>query len=100
MEVRYVSGPGSRVEGSGERGGKWWHVSSDVEREDGLEERVVGLELKFTEQQALLEDLSGVVHEQQREIAMLRAEIERLKGRLGAVEERVPQAAAEKPPHY
>jgi SlyX protein len=64
------------------------------------EERLVGLELKFTEQQALLEDLSGVVHAQQKELAVLRAEVERLKGRLGEVEEREPQAAAEKPPHY
>lgn len=66
----------------------------------GEEARIVELEIKFTEQQALLEDLSGVVHEQQREIARLRAELERLTGRLGAVEEREPQAAAEKPPHY
>jgi SlyX protein len=65
-----------------------------------LEDRVVELELKFTEQQALLEDLSGVVHTQDKELALLRAEVIRLQGRLGAVEERVPLAAAEKPPHY
>jgi SlyX protein len=65
-----------------------------------LQDRVVELELKFTEQQALLEDLSGVVHQQDKEISLLRAELLRLRGRLGAVEERVPLAAAEKPPHY
>ncbi len=65
-----------------------------------LEARVTELELKFTEQGALLDDLSGVVHEQGKELAILRAEIERYRLRLSQVEERVPQSPVEKPPHY
>ena len=64
------------------------------------EERLIELEVKFTEQQALLEDLSGVVHEQQKELASLRNELVRLGRRLGSVEENTPTPAGEKPPHY
>jgi len=71
-----------------------------VTEQEPYEARLIDLELKFTEQQALLEDLSGVLHAQDKEISMLRAEVVRLQGRLGVIEERVPQAAAEKPPHY
>ena len=68
--------------------------------QEPVEARLIDLELKFTEQQALLEDLSGVLHAQDKEISLLRAEVVRLQGRLGLIEEREPQAAAEKPPHY
>ncbi len=74
---------------------------ADVNTEqEATETRLIELELKFTEQQALLDDLSGVVHEQEKALTHLRAELLRLKGRLGIIEERVPQAASEKPPHY
>ena len=63
------------------------------------EQRLNELELRFTEQQALLEDLSGVLHEQQREIARLQAELRVLRGRLEQTESRLPQPGQEKPPH-
>jgi SlyX protein len=64
------------------------------------EERLVALEIRLTQQQALLDDLSGVLHEQQRELELLRLLVQRLVRRLDTVEERVPQAPSEKPPHY
>ena len=74
---------------------------ADVSTErEATEARLVELEVKFTEQQALLDDLSGVVHEQEKALTHLRAELARLKGRMGIIEEREPQAASEKPPHY
>lgn len=65
-----------------------------------MEERIVELELRFTEQAALLEDLSGVVHEQEKQLAILRGEVARLQGRLEQAEERLPPPAGERPPHY
>ncbi len=74
---------------------------ADVNSEqEATEKRLVELEIKFTEQQALLDDLSGVVHQQEKALTQLRAELARLQGRLGVIEDREPQAAAEKPPHY
>ena len=64
------------------------------------EVRLIELELRATEQQALLEDLSSVLHEQQREIALLQAEVRALRSRLEVTESRVPLPPAEKPPHY
>lgn len=64
------------------------------------EERLIELELRFTAQQGLLDDLSGVLHQQQREIAALQGELRALRSRLEATESRLPQPAAEKPPHY
>ena len=67
---------------------------------EATEARLVELEIKFTQQQALLDDLSGVVHQQEKALTQLRAELARLQGRLGVIEEREPRAASEKPPHY
>ena len=67
---------------------------------EATEARLVELEIKFTEQQALLDDLSGVVHQQEKALTQVRAELARLQGRLGVIEEREPRAASEKPPHY
>ncbi len=65
-----------------------------------MEDRLVELELRFTEQHALLEELSGVVWQQQRQIDALRAEVDAVKKRVAAVEELPTIGAAEKPPHY
>lgn len=61
------------------------------------ERRLVALELKFMHQERLLEELSGVLAEQQKEIARLTAELGALRERLRAAEEPVPN---EPPPHY
>jgi uncharacterized coiled-coil protein SlyX len=68
--------------------------------EQRVDERLIELELRATEQQALLEDLSSVLHEQGREIAALQAELTSLRGRLEQTESRQPQPTGEKPPHY
>lgn len=61
------------------------------------ERRVVELELKFMHQERLLEELSGVLAAQQKELAQLTAELSALRERLRAAEEAVPN---EPPPHY
>jgi SlyX protein len=64
-----------------------------------LEQRIVELEARYTEQQDMLEDLSEVLIRQQRAIDRLEAELSQLKKR---VEEPglVDAKAEEKPPHY
>lgn len=61
------------------------------------ERRVVALELKFMHQERLLEELSGVLAAQQKELAQLTAELSALRERLRAAEDVVPN---EPPPHY
>jgi SlyX protein len=64
-----------------------------------MEDRIVELELRFTEQQHLLQELSEVVYGQQRELERLARELERLR-------QKVPEPGIvdpdehEKPPHY
>jgi len=65
-----------------------------------IEDRIVALEMHAAQQEALLEDLSGVLHEQQRELHALREELRRLTGRLEQTESRQPAPRADKPPHY
>lgn len=62
--------------------------------------RVVELETRYMEQQALLEDLSGVLYQQQRTIDVLQAEIKRLQQKLAAEPGLVDANVQEKPPHY
>ena len=64
------------------------------------ETRLTALELRFTEQQALLEDLSQVLHQQQREIGLLQAEVRSLQARLEQTESQQQLPPAEKPPHF
>jgi SlyX protein len=64
-----------------------------------MDERVKELELRLTEQQGLLQDLSEVLYRQQQEIDLLRAVVEAVQKRLAAVEEQ-PTVGPEKPPHY
>jgi len=64
-----------------------------------MEDRIVELEIRFTEQQQLLQELSDVVYAQQRAIDALTLELQRLR-------EKIPEpglvdaAVQEKPPHY
>ena len=62
-----------------------------------MEERLIELELRSSEQQRLLEDLSSVLHAQQQELDKLRAEVKSLRARLEDTPEIGP---AEKPPHF
>jgi SlyX protein len=65
-----------------------------------LEARVVELELRYTEQQALLEDLSGVVADQQKTIDRLIAELRLLKKKLEGEPGVTDSGPVERPPHY
>lgn len=66
-----------------------------------LEERLVELEIRFTEQQHLLQELNDVVVRQQREIDGLTAELNAVRTKMGALEPGLVDAAQrEKPPHY
>lgn len=63
-------------------------------------DRVTELEILFTEQQRLLQELSDVVYRQQQQIDLLGSEVALLKKKLAADPGLVDASAAEKPPHY
>lgn len=63
---------------------------------EALVARLTELELRYTEQQALLQELSEVIYGQQRELDSLRAELQQLRGRLAESD----VGPGEKPPHY
>lgn len=65
-----------------------------------MEERITELELRFTEQERLLQELSGVVFAQQRELDALRAEVAHLGKKLQAEPGLVDAGEKERPPHY
>ena len=58
------------------------------------------LELRFMQQQELLQELNGVVYAQQRELDGLRTELEQLKKKLEGEPGLVDARQQEKPPHY
>lgn len=62
------------------------------------EDRLTELEMRYTLQQELLQQLSDVVHQHEREIDRLRREVEQLRGRVA--DGGVPLDPDEKPPHY
>jgi SlyX protein len=64
------------------------------------ESRLVELELRATRQQAMLEDLSTVLHEQGLELSALREQLRALRARLEQGDERRQAPANEPPPHY
>lgn len=63
-----------------------------------LEARLTDLEIRYTHQARLVEELDGVVVEQQRLIDRLVAEVARLRERLDAAADEGP--GDEPPPHY
>jgi SlyX protein len=67
-----------------------------------LEERIVELEIRHTEQQDLLEQLNEALVEQQKAMDFLRAELDRLRRRVESLPEpgQVDAGIQEKPPHY
>lgn len=63
--------------------------------------RVDELELRYTEQQHLIEELSQVLYRQQRELDALTKELEQVKKKVGEFDPGLVDAARdEKPPHY
>lgn len=65
------------------------------------EERLVELELKFTAQERLLQELSEVMWRQQRELDALKTQLDQLAKRTEAQDPGLVDAAiVERPPHY
>ena len=62
-----------------------------------MEERIIELELRSSEQQRLQEELSAVLYTQQQELDRLRAEVAALRSR---VDDSHSVGPAEKPPHF
>lgn len=64
------------------------------------EKRIVELEIRYTQQQELLQELSDVLYAQQKLIDALKAEVDFLKRKLEAEPGMVDARANERPPHY
>ena len=66
-----------------------------------MEERVVELELRFTEQQRLLQELSDVVYAQAQALERLQHEVAAVGQKLAAFEPGLVDATtSERPPHF
>ena len=70
---------------------------SDDAQNDG---RLTELEIRFTQQQELLQELSEVLYAQQRELDALRLEVGQLKKKLEGDPGLVDARQQERPPHY
>jgi SlyX protein len=70
---------------------------SDDAQNDG---RLTELEIRFTQQQELLQELSEVLYAQQRELDALRLEVGALKKKLEGDPGLVDARQQERPPHY
>jgi SlyX protein len=65
------------------------------------EERIVELELRFTEQQRLLQELSDVVYAQGRALERLEHELGAMGQKVAAIEPGLVDATVvERPPHF
>lgn len=62
--------------------------------------RLIELEVRYTQQQELLQQLSDVVYAQQRSLEALQAELGLLRRKLGALEPGLTEGPPDKPPHY
>lgn len=62
--------------------------------------RIIELEIRFMQQQELLQELSDVLYGQQKLIDGLRAEVEQLKKKLEGDPGLVDARQHERPPHY
>jgi SlyX protein len=66
-----------------------------------MEERIVELELRFTEQQRLLQELSDVVYAQAQSLERLEHELAAMGQKVAAMEPGLVDATvAERPPHF
>ncbi|QSQ21661.1 SlyX family protein [Pyxidicoccus parkwayensis] len=64
------------------------------------EKRIAELELRYMQQQDLLQELSDVLYDQQKTIDALKAEVEFLKRKLAGDPGLVDALQQERPPHY
>jgi SlyX protein len=64
------------------------------------ESRIVELELRYMQQQELLQELSEVLYAQRRELDGLKSELELVKKKLEGEPGLVDARQQEKPPHY
>ncbi|TNE38894.1 MAG: SlyX family protein [Alphaproteobacteria bacterium] len=64
------------------------------------EQRLTDLEIRLAEQDQTLQDLSDMVNRQWQEIELLKRKLTQANDRIVTLEEALPDAAAEKPPHY
>lgn len=65
-----------------------------------MEQRLNEVELKFIEQQALLQDLSDVVYAQSRQLEAMQATIALLQKKLAGEPGLVDANQNDRPPHY
>ena len=66
-----------------------------------MRERIVELELRFTEQQRLLQELSDVVYAQSQSLERMQHELASMGQKLAAMEPGLVDATAgERPPHF
>ena len=65
-----------------------------------MDERLNNLEMLYSDQSRMLEDLSAEMYQQQQEIKRLTARIERLEEKLAAVSNSNDIGGHERPPHY
>jgi SlyX protein len=64
------------------------------------ESRIVELELRYMQQQELLQELSEVLYAQRKELDALKAELELVKKKVEGEPGLVDARQQEKPPHY
>lgn len=64
------------------------------------EKRIAELELRYMQQQDLLQELSDVLYDQQKTLSALKAEVEALKQKLAGDPGLVDARQQERPPHY
>lgn len=63
-------------------------------------ERVDELEVRFSYQENMIQELSGVIFSQQKELEALQAEVKTLRTKLKDFEHSAAEGSQEKPPHY
>jgi uncharacterized coiled-coil protein SlyX len=66
----------------------------------GLEDRIVELEIRYTQQEDLVEQLNAELVEANKIIARLDRRVKFLEESVRQVAERLPPPPNEKPPHY
>lgn len=68
--------------------------------DEGLKQRIIELELRYTEQQALVQDLSDTVYAQGKALERALAQLQQVGKRLEAEPPLTDAPANERPPHY
>ncbi|MGE4488134.1 MAG: SlyX family protein [Kiritimatiellales bacterium] len=65
-----------------------------------MEDRLTKLEILYSEQSKMLEDLSAELYQQQKEVRLLTRRLELAEEKLAAFEEPSSIRGSERPPHY